>query len=95
MIMTAKKFSETTGFPLMTIRRLCREKKLPHWKVGRTYLLDDAKAMTRLQMLTETAAPEAQQRSYKSSKRRYMQEAENGTARLRALLKQRKTRIEA
>ena len=60
MVMSAKDFSQVTGFPLATIRRLCRERRLPCWKIGRVYYLSKEKAVARLELLkeTETAAPE-------------------------------------
>ena len=54
MVMTAKQFATVSGFPLATIRRLCREKRLPCWKIGRVYFLDETKALARLELMKET-----------------------------------------
>ena len=45
MLMNAKQFCSETGWPLKTIRRMCRTGQLEHWQRGRVYLLNkDAQA---------------------------------------------------
>ena len=55
MILNAKQFSATTGFPLEMIRRYCRTGILSHWKVGRVYLLDYDRTIKKLALLKENA----------------------------------------
>jgi len=50
MKVSAKEFSQRTGFPLRLIRRMCRTGLLPHWQVGRVYLLDEVKALQTMEM---------------------------------------------
>lgn len=57
MILNAKQFSATTGFPLEMIRRYCRTGILSHWKVGRVYLLDYDRTIKKLALLKENSAP--------------------------------------
>ena len=33
-------FSAESGFPLGFVRRYCREGKIPHWKLGKVYMMD-------------------------------------------------------
>ena len=40
MLMNAKQFCSETGWPLKTIRRMCRTGQLEHWQRGRVYLLN-------------------------------------------------------
>lgn len=55
MIVNAKEFCTRTKFPLETVRRYCRTGVLPHWKVGRVYLLDFDKTIKKLALLKENA----------------------------------------
>lgn len=57
MIVNAKQFCTQTKFPLETVRRYCRTGVLPHWKVGRVYLLDFEKTLKKMQLLKENVAP--------------------------------------
>lgn len=50
MKVTAKEFSERTGFPLKLIRRMCRTGQLDHWQIGRVYWLDEQKALSQMDL---------------------------------------------
>nr|DAY12398.1 MAG TPA: Pyocin activator protein PrtN [Caudoviricetes sp.] len=39
-VMTAKAYAKRTGYPLETIRRMCRDGELPCDKRGKVYLID-------------------------------------------------------
>ena len=92
-VLSAKQFSEETGFPLKLIRRLCRTGLLPHWRSGKVYLLDRDQALARMQLLKEqtrppTPAPPVRIRGRSAAK---APEGSTGTERLKALMKKRKT----
>jgi len=53
MLMSAKEFCQATGWPLKTIRRLCRTGQLECWRSGRVYLLNKAETLTRLELFKE------------------------------------------
>ena len=92
MVMSAKEFSQATGFPLATIRRLCRERRLPCWKTGRVYYLSKEKAVARLELLkeTETAAPEMAASPRQPRRRQRFDDGQNyGSAYLMELLKKK------
>ena len=88
MILNAKEFSSSTGFPLAMIRRLCRNGHLPHWKCGRAYLLDKDQTVTRLALFKENvpAAPVCKMRRAGGTARHDT----DGPRRLREILKRRK-----
>lgn len=50
-MMNAKEFCEATNWNLRTIRQLCRENKLPHWRRGRVYLLNKEEAEKELERM--------------------------------------------
>lgn len=53
MLMSAKEFCQATGWPLKTIRRLCRTGQLECWRSGRVYLLNKSETLTRLELFKE------------------------------------------
>lgn len=58
MLMPAKQFCQSTGFPVAYIRRLCRIGVLPYWRCGRMYILDKERTLAKLETLKErTPAP--------------------------------------
>ena len=50
-MMNAKEFCEATNWDLKTIRRLCREDKLSHWRCGKVYKLDREEAERELKRM--------------------------------------------
>jgi hypothetical protein len=57
MQLYAKDFAQRNGYPLGTIKRLCRTGQLPYMPVGRKYLMDEDECKTKLQLL-KTHFPE-------------------------------------
>ena len=57
MVISAKQFCAETGWPLKTIRRMCRTGQLEHWQRGRVYLLN--KDVPRQRKCRITALPDA------------------------------------
>lgn len=57
MIMSAKDFCRETGWPLKTIRRMCRAGQLEHWQQGRVYLLDKEATLVRLELFKQQPCP--------------------------------------
>ena len=91
MVMSAKEFSRLTGFPLATIRRLCRERRLPCWKIGRVYYLSKEKALGRLELLKEVeTAPEMASSPRQPRRRQRFDDGKSyGSAYLMELLKKK------
>lgn len=50
-LVNAKEFAEMCGFPLFTIRRYCREGKIPCWNFKRRYLMDPDAAFAAMKEL--------------------------------------------
>ena len=48
-LICAKEFCKKTGAPLQTVRRLCREGKIPYVQSGRAYMMDEQKAVSIMQ----------------------------------------------
>ncbi len=57
MVVNAKDFCAQTGWPLKTIRRMCRAGQLEHWRQGRMYLLDMEATLVRLELFKDTPCP--------------------------------------
>ncbi len=53
IILSAKEFSQETGYPLKTLRRLCRQGILKHWRSGRVYLLEKEQTISALRQMQE------------------------------------------
>ena len=58
MLMNAKQFCSETGWPLKTIRRMCRTGQLEHWQRGRVYLAQ-VSDLPRQRKCRITALPDA------------------------------------
>ena len=59
MVISAKQFCAETGWPLKTIRRMCRTGQLEHWQRGRVYLLAQVSDLPRQRKCRITALPDA------------------------------------
>lgn len=57
MLMNAKDFCRETGWPLKTIRRMCRTGQLECWQQGRVYLIDKEATMLRLELFKQQPCP--------------------------------------
>lgn len=57
MLMNAKQFCSETGWPLKTIRRMCRTGQLEHWQRGRVYLLNKDETLVRLELFKNQNIP--------------------------------------
>lgn len=53
-LLNAKQFAAESGFPLAMVRRFCRIGLIPHWKSGRTYLMDFDAALEAMKNCQET-----------------------------------------
>ena len=92
MKVSAKTFAARTGFPLKLIRRMCRTGQLEHWRIGRVYLLDEEKTIAALEMY-KAAAPAytpAREQNRCRNVKPYNDGYTSRTARLKAMIKQRK-----
>ena len=58
MLLSAKDFCKETGWPVKTIRRLCRTGQLECWRSGRVYLLDKEETLIRLELFKQQPCPE-------------------------------------
>ena len=93
MKVSAKTFAARTGFPLKLIRRMCRTGQLDHWRIGRVYLLDEEKTIAALEMYKAAApayTPAREQNRCRSVKTCNDDGYTSRTARLKAMIKQRK-----
>ena len=57
MLLSAKDFCKETGWPVKTIRRLCRTGQLECWRSGRVYLLDKEETLIRLELFKQQPCP--------------------------------------
>ena len=57
MLMNAKEFCRETGWPLKTIRRLCRTGQLECWQQGRVYLLEKEATLIKLELFKHRPCP--------------------------------------
>lgn len=57
MLMSAKEFCQATGWPLKTIRRLCRTGQLECWQQGRVYLLEKEATLIKLELFKQRPCP--------------------------------------
>jgi hypothetical protein len=55
----ANEFAKSTGYPLATVKRLCKEGVIPYIPNGRKYLINKERA---LQSLEEYSAPRVQEK---------------------------------
>ena len=53
MIVNAKQYAQSSGWPVSLIRRLCREGKIPCLVNGRVYLFEDGEAEKVLKSMAE------------------------------------------
>jgi hypothetical protein len=91
MIISAKEFALHTGFPVKLVRRLCRTGILEHWLSGRVYLLDEEKALARMQMLKAQPIYQPKRTARCRNVNRLPEQYASRTERLKALIVQRKT----
>ncbi len=95
MLMSAKKFCQSTGFPVAYIRRLCRLGILPYWKCGRMYMLDRERTLEKLETLKERVPNEPYMQSVPGHRKAVQQLAEQvipgatGSERLKHLIQKR------
>lgn len=57
MLLSAKDFCKETGWPVKTIRRMCRTGQLECWRSGRVYLLDKEETLIRLELFKQQPCP--------------------------------------
>ena len=67
--MFAPEFSAATGYPLSTLRRLCRDGILPHQKMGIKYLLHTPGALEVLKSRLSGLTPEAAKEKLREQKK--------------------------
>ena len=77
MQLYASDFAKRNGYPLSTIKRLCKNGQLPYIPVGRKYLMDEEECKLTIQRLKERppmyrASPEPVVRSSRPRQSRYM-----------------------
>lgn len=53
MKLYASEFAQRNGYPLNTIKRLCKTGKLPYIAIGRKYLMDEEECNLTMQRLKE------------------------------------------
>lgn len=57
MLLSAKEFCKETGWPVKTIRRMCRTGQLECWQQGRVYLLNKEETLARLELYKQQPCP--------------------------------------
>lgn len=68
-VMTAKDYAKRTGYPLETIRRMCRDGELPCDKRGKVYLIDFSAA--DLIIKERMVSAQAEKKEVRQSKQRH------------------------